>query len=67
MSKTAYTILGYLAYETVAQIVDFAFLVRQDQNKLHGDSIDRLQLSYPNPITYKPYQYNTVRKFIYYF
>ncbi|XP_014207234.1 transcription initiation protein SPT3 homolog [Copidosoma floridanum] len=57
ISKAGYTVLGYLAYETVAQIVDLAFLVRQDQNKLQGDPIDRLQSSYPNPITYKPYQY----------
>ncbi|XP_058796211.1 transcription initiation protein SPT3 homolog [Phymastichus coffea] len=57
ITKSGYTVLGYLAYETVAQIVDLAFLVRQDQNKIYGDSIDRLRLSYPNPITYKPYQY----------
>ncbi|XP_032675382.1 transcription initiation protein SPT3 homolog isoform X2 [Odontomachus brunneus] len=55
LSKQAYTILSYLAYETVAQIVDLAFLVRQDQNKIYGDPIDRQRLSYVNPFTYKPY------------
>ena len=64
ITKSGYTVLGYLAYETVAQIVDLAFLVRQDQNKLHGDSIDRLSLIYPNPITYKPYQYAKVSQLI---
>ncbi|XP_003426681.1 transcription initiation protein SPT3 homolog [Nasonia vitripennis] len=57
ISKSGYTVLGYLAYETVAQIIDLAFLVRQDQNKIQGDAIDRLRLNYPNPVTYKPYQY----------
>lgn len=57
ISKNALTMLGFLAYETVAQIMDFAFLVRQDQNKIHGDSLDRLRLSYCNPTTYKPYQH----------
>ena len=56
ISKQGYVILGYLAYETVAEIIDLAILVRQDQNKLQGDAIDRLRLSYPNPYTYKPYQ-----------
>lgn len=56
--------MGYLAYETVAQIVDLAFLVRQDQNKLDGDPIDRLQSSYHNPITYKPYHSKVKKKFI---
>lgn len=60
ISKSGYSVLGYLAYETVAQIVDLAFLVRQDQNKIQGDSIDRLQFSYPNPITYRPHLYNKV-------
>ncbi|CAK9795691.1 Transcription initiation protein SPT3 homolog [Anthophora plagiata] len=60
ISKQAYTILGYLAYETVAQIVDFALLVRQDQNKIYGDAIDRLRLSYVNPYTYKPYYHGKV-------
>ena len=60
ISKQAYTILGYLAYETVAQIVDFALLVRQDQNKIFGDAIDRLRLSYVNPYTYKPYYHGKV-------
>lgn len=55
LSKQAYTILSYLAYETVAQIIDLAFLVRQDQSKIHGDPIDRQRLSYVNPFTYKPY------------
>ncbi|EFN82796.1 Transcription initiation protein SPT3-like protein [Harpegnathos saltator] len=55
LSKQAYTILGYLAYETVAQIVDLAFLVRQDQSKIHGDPIDRQRLNHVNPFTYKPY------------
>ncbi|XP_024940291.1 transcription initiation protein SPT3 homolog isoform X2 [Cephus cinctus] len=58
ISKQGYVVLGYLAYETVAQIVDLAFIVRQDQNKIHGDAIDRLRLSYFNPYTYKPYQHN---------
>ncbi|KAG8035524.1 hypothetical protein G9C98_006970 [Cotesia typhae] len=57
MSKTVYTILSYLAYETVAQIVDLALLVRQDQNKIYGDSLDRVKLNYCNPTTYKPYQH----------
>ena len=52
--------MGYLAYETVAQIVDFALLVRQDQNKIFGDAIDRLRLSYVNPYTYKPYYHGKV-------
>ncbi|XP_003696150.2 transcription initiation protein SPT3 homolog isoform X2 [Apis florea] len=60
ISKQAYTILGYLAYETVAQIIDFALLVRQDQNKIFGDAIDRLRLSYVNPYTYKPYYHGKV-------
>ncbi|XP_017753772.1 PREDICTED: transcription initiation protein SPT3 homolog [Eufriesea mexicana] len=60
ISKHAYTILGYLAYETVAQIIDFALLVRQDQNKIYGDAIDRLRLSYVNPCTYKPYYHGKV-------
>ncbi|XP_012172556.1 transcription initiation protein SPT3 homolog isoform X1 [Bombus terrestris] len=55
VTKQAYIILGYLAYETVAQIIDFTLLVRQDQNKIYGDAIDRLRLSYVNPYTYKPY------------
>ncbi|XP_036151324.1 transcription initiation protein SPT3 homolog isoform X2 [Monomorium pharaonis] len=55
MSKQAYTILSYLAYETVAQIVDLAFLVRQDQGKMHGDAIDRQRLNYVNPFTFKRY------------
>jgi len=55
-SKQAYAILSYLAYETVAEIVDLTFLVRQDQSKLRGgDTIDRQRLHYVNPITYKPY------------
>lgn len=54
LSKRAYTILSYLAYETVAQIVDLAFLVRQDQGKMHGDAIDRQRLNYVNPFTFKP-------------
>lgn len=60
ISKQAYTILGYLAYETVAQIVDLAFLVRQDQNKIYGDAIDRMRLSHVNPYTYKPYYHGKV-------
>lgn len=60
ISKAAYTILGYLAYETVAQIVDLALLVRQDQNKIYGDAIDRVRLSYVNPYTYKPYYHGKV-------
>ncbi|XP_015179504.1 PREDICTED: transcription initiation protein SPT3 homolog isoform X2 [Polistes dominula] len=55
ISKDGYTVLGYLAYETVAQIVDLVFLVRQDQTKIYGDAIDRLKLHYVNPYTYKPY------------
>ncbi|XP_046835763.1 transcription initiation protein SPT3 homolog isoform X1 [Vespa crabro] len=55
ISKEGYVILGYLAYETVAQIIDLVFLVRQDQTKIYGDAIDRLKLSYVNPYTYKPY------------
>ncbi|XP_071574476.1 transcription initiation protein SPT3 homolog isoform X2 [Temnothorax nylanderi] len=55
LSKQAQTILSYLAYETVAQIVDLAFLVRQDQGKImHGDAIDRQRLNYVNPLTFKP-------------
>ncbi|XP_043269288.1 transcription initiation protein SPT3 homolog isoform X2 [Venturia canescens] len=66
ISKQGYVVLGYLAYETVAEIIDLALLVRQDQNKIHGDSIDRLKLSYHNPYTYKPYQHSkgTVTKAI---
>lgn len=60
ISKQAYTILSYLAYETVAQIVDLAFLVRQDQNKIYGDAIDRQRLNYINPYTYKPYYHGKV-------
>ncbi|XP_076758364.1 transcription initiation protein Spt3 isoform X2 [Xylocopa sonorina] len=60
ISKQAYTVLGYLAFEVVAQIVDFAMLVRQDQNKIYGDAIDRLRLSYVNPCTYKPYYHGKV-------
>lgn len=60
MDKKGYIILSYLAYETVAQIVDLCFLVRQDQMKLYGDSIDRARFSYCNPKTYKPYQHNQV-------
>ncbi|KAH0956385.1 hypothetical protein HN011_010307 [Eciton burchellii] len=60
-SKQAYTILSYLAYETVAEIVDLTFLVRQDQSKLRGgDTIDRQRLHYINPITYKPYYHKNV-------
>lgn len=55
VSKQGLVVLGYLAYETVAQIIDLAFLVRQDQTKIYGDAIDRLRLSYVNPYTYKPY------------
>ncbi|KAL6262853.1 transcription initiation protein SPT3 homolog [Pogonomyrmex barbatus] len=54
LSKQAYTILSYLAYETVAQIVDLAFLVRQDQSKMQGDAIDRQRYNYVNLFTYKP-------------
>ncbi|XP_070155364.1 transcription initiation protein SPT3 homolog isoform X1 [Polyergus mexicanus] len=64
LSKQAYIILSYLAYETVAQIIDFTFLVRQDQNKMHSDAIDRQRLNYVNPFTYKPYYHgkNVVTK-----
>ncbi|CAL1673524.1 unnamed protein product [Lasius platythorax] len=55
LSKQAYAILSYLAYETVAQIIDLTFLVRQDQSKMHGDAIDRQRLNCVNPFTYKPY------------
>lgn len=58
MSKQAQTILSYLAYETVAQIVDLAFLVRQDQGKMHGDAIDRQRFNYVNPFTFKPRYHN---------
>lgn len=58
ISKQGYVILGYLAYETVAQIIDLAFIVRQDQSKIHGDAVDRLRLSHFNPYTYKPYQHS---------
>ncbi|XP_066586174.1 transcription initiation protein SPT3 homolog isoform X2 [Prorops nasuta] len=58
ISKEGYIILGYLAYETVAQIVDLAFLVRQDQSKIHGDAIDRLRLSHMNSCTLKTFQCN---------
>lgn len=61
MSKQAQTILSYLAYETVAQIVDLAFLVRQDQGKMHGDAIDRQRFNYVNPFTFKPRYHNKVR------
>ncbi|XP_015113007.1 transcription initiation protein SPT3 homolog [Diachasma alloeum] len=57
ISKQAYAVLGYFAYETVAQIMDFAFLVKHDQTKIHGDALDRLRLGYCNPATYKPYQH----------
>jgi len=60
VSKQAYTILSYLAYETVAQIVDLAFLVRQDQGKMHGDAIDRQRLNYINPFTFKPRYHSKV-------
>ena len=63
MTKQGYIILSYLAYETVAQIIDLAFLVRQDQNKIYGDAIDRLRLNYSNAHTYKPYQNCKVRSF----
>lgn len=69
ISKQAYTVLGYLAYETVAQIMDLALLVRHDQTKIHGDALDRLRLGYCNPATYKPYQHgkvNSCLKFINY-
>ncbi|KAL0131234.1 hypothetical protein PUN28_002651 [Cardiocondyla obscurior] len=55
LSKQAQTILSYLAYETVAQIVDLALLVRQDQSKMHGDAIDRQRLNY---VTIKPRYHN---------
>ncbi|XP_048507296.1 transcription initiation protein SPT3 homolog isoform X2 [Athalia rosae] len=58
ITKSGYLILGYLAYETVAQIVDLALLVRHDQNKIHGDAIKRLKFNHCNPYTYKPYQQN---------
>lgn len=63
LSKQAYALLSYLAYETVAEIIDLAFLVRQDQNKLvSGDAIDRQQFNYVNPVTYKPYYHkNSMR------
>lgn len=51
ISKQGLVILSYFAYETVAQIVDLAFLVRQDQNKIYGDALDRLKISYCNPQT----------------
>ncbi|XP_029173362.1 transcription initiation protein SPT3 homolog [Nylanderia fulva] len=63
VSKQAYTILSYLAYETVAQIIDLTFLVRQDQNKMQGDAIDRQRLNYVNPFTYKPYFYHDKKEF----
>ncbi|XP_015520416.1 transcription initiation protein SPT3 homolog [Neodiprion pinetum] len=58
ISKQGYQILSYLAYETVAQIIDLALVVRQDQSKIHGDAIERLKLNHCNPYTYKPYQHN---------
>lgn len=54
-TKQAYTILSYLAYETVAQIIDLTFIIRQDQSKMQGDAIDRQRFNYVNPFTYKPY------------
>ncbi|XP_044021025.1 transcription initiation protein SPT3 homolog [Aphidius gifuensis] len=57
ISKQSYTILNYLCYETVAQIMDLAFLVRQDQSKIYGDALDTVRLGYCNPSTYKPYQH----------
>lgn len=60
MSKQAQTILSYLAYETVAQIVDLAFLVRQDQGKIHGDAIDRQRFNYVNPFTFKSRNHSKV-------
>ncbi|XP_051157286.1 transcription initiation protein SPT3 homolog [Leptopilina boulardi] len=56
ISKQGYVILSYFAYETVAQIIDLAFLVRQDQNKIYGDALDRLKISYCNPQTFKTHQ-----------
>ncbi|KAF7996911.1 hypothetical protein HCN44_002557 [Aphidius gifuensis] len=41
----------------VAQIMDLAFLVRQDQSKIYGDALDTVRLGYCNPSTYKPYQH----------
>lgn len=61
ISKQAYTILNYLSYETVAQIMDLSFLVRQDQSKIHGDALDTVRLGYCNPSTYKPYQHGKVK------
>lgn len=61
LSKQAYLILGYLAYETVAQIIDLAFIVRQDQEKRNSDAIERQRLHFVNPCTYRPYYHNKVR------
>lgn len=63
LSKQAYTILSYLAYETVAQIIDLAFLIRQDQHKLQSDAIDRQRFYHVNPFTYKPYYHGKVYHF----
>lgn len=60
MSKEALSVLGYLAYETVAEVIDLVFLVRQDQSKIHGDAIERIRLSHVNPYSYKPSQHSEV-------
>ncbi|KAJ9580746.1 hypothetical protein L9F63_024072 [Diploptera punctata] len=41
ITNNAYDLLGYLAYETVAQLVDLALLVRQDEQMRAGDAISR--------------------------
>lgn len=42
MSVKAWSILSYFAYETVAQVVDLAFLVRRDQTAAQkSDAVER--------------------------
>ncbi|XP_033220470.1 transcription initiation protein SPT3 homolog isoform X2 [Belonocnema kinseyi] len=57
VSKQGYVILSYLAYETVAQIIDLAFLIRENQNKIYSDAVDRMNLNHCNPHTFKPYHH----------
>lgn len=42
MTTKAWDLLGYFAYETIAQIVDLAFIVRRDNATNHvADAVQR--------------------------
>lgn len=46
ITQSALEVLCFLAYETVAEIVDGVFLIRQDAKKKHGDPFSKFEGGY---------------------